>query len=573
MRTPLIRWMSAVLITLVSVPQMLPAEETEVPPAVEFTDEVNVTIANIDVYVRDREGNPVTGLGRDDFVLTMNGVRQEISHFAALTEEVIESRLEPGVPGAVPAPASEDFGDGREVSEVIRPTWVVLYIDNENLHPIDRTRVVRRVREFVAENLKPPVQMMVVAYQGSLKVIQDFTDDPRAVNQSLRSLSKYSGGWISRESARAELVNEMREVVSSDHGRDTETRGKKERMYQQIMGLAREEADSLSRSLVALRHTIETLSGLHGRKALIYVSNGLPMTPGLGLMHEYAAVFHDNTIMAARSRFDQQRQYRSLTSLASGQEVIIHTLSAEGLDVSFGGDASSAYGVDPTASQVGASNFLGSMRFMANQTGGIAIVNTNDPTEGLIKIRDDLFTFYSLGFRVGTTHEDRIHKIQVELPGVRGVDVRYRKRFVEKSLETRIQDRVMTALVIDLDDNPMNLRVTRGATAPATDERWTVPVEISVPYEELTMVPEGDDLVAHLVLYVGARSSDGRQSDVQRQIHEVRAPAAARDSWQDGRFTITAQFLMKEGSHQVVVGLLDSLPRQASYATVNLSVP
>jgi VWFA-related protein len=549
-----------------------PAQDETDSPTVTFTDDVNVTVANIDVYVRDGSGRPVAGLTRDDFVLTMNGTPQEITHFAALTEEVIASRLEPAVVG-VPTVRDEDLGDGREVFEVIRPTWVVIYIDNENLHPIDRTRVLRRVREFVTDNLKPPVQMMVVAYQGSLKVIQDFTDDPRAVNQSLRSLAEYSGGWISRESARAELVDEMREVVSSDYGRDSETKGKKERMYQQIMSLAREEADSLSRSLVALRHTIETLSGLDGRKAVIYVSNGLPMTPGLGLMHEYASVFKDNTIMAARGRFDQQRQYRSLTSLASGQEVTIHTLSAEGLDVSFGGDASSAYGVDPTASQVGASNFLGSMRYMAHQTGGIAIVNTNDPTEGLLKIRDDLFTYYSLGFRIGTTHEDTVHRIDVEIPGRRDLDVRYRKRFVEKSQETRIQDRVMTALVIDMNDNPMDVRMERGATAPATDERWTVPVQITVPYRELTMVPEGDDLVAHLVLYIGARSGDGRQSDVQRQIHEVRAPAAAQDQWKDGRFTITAQLLMTEGSHQVVVGLLDSLPRQASYATVNLSVP
>lgn len=545
-------------------------DENETDLDVTFADEVQVTVANIDVYVRDRQGRPVTGLDRDDFVLELNGREVAISHFAELTEEVITSVMEPALPVPVAEASSEE---SEALREVIRPTWVVLYIDNENLHPIDRTRVLRRVREFVTANLKPPVQMMVVSYQGSLKVIQDFTDDPRAVNQALRSIGTYSGGWVERENRRAEIIADMRDEAVSDYGLDEPTHGHEERMYNRVMGYAREETYALSQSLLALRHTVETLSGLDGRKALVYVSNGLPMSPGLGLMHEYAAVFHDNTIMSARGRYDQQDQYRSLTSLAAGQEVVIHTLGAEGLEVNIGGEASSAYGSDPTASQVGASNFLGSMRYLAHQTGGIAIVNTNDPTKGLMKVRDDLFSYYSLGIEVKTAFEDRIHRVDVSLPGVDGVDVRYRKRLVEKSLETRIQDQVMTALVLDIDDNPMAVQVERGAPLPAAEGRFMVPVEITVPYRELTMVTDGEDQVAHLVLIVGARSDDGRQSDLQRQRHEVRVPTELQDRWRHERFSISARFLMKEGRHRVVVGLLDTLPGAVSYATLNLTVP
>ena len=33
----------------------------------------------------------------------------------------------------------------------VQPVHVVLYIDNENLHPMERNRVLRRVRELAAE--------------------------------------------------------------------------------------------------------------------------------------------------------------------------------------------------------------------------------------------------------------------------------------------------------------------------------------------------------------------------------------------------------------------------------------
>ena len=54
----------------------------------------------------------------------------------------------------------------------IKPIWVVLYIDNENIKALDRNRVMRRVREFVIESLDEPVRMMVMSYQRSLKVLQ-----------------------------------------------------------------------------------------------------------------------------------------------------------------------------------------------------------------------------------------------------------------------------------------------------------------------------------------------------------------------------------------------------------------
>ncbi|RMF83133.1 MAG: hypothetical protein D6739_07645, partial [Nitrospirae bacterium] len=125
-----------------------------------------MTVVNVDVYVRDKKGNPVTGLTQDDFEVYQDGVKMPITNFAVYTEEVFRDRWEraagPGpAPTAVPEPEVE-----------IKPIWVVIYVDNENVRPLERNRVLRRVREWIQETLRPPMQAMVVAYEKRLKVIQ-----------------------------------------------------------------------------------------------------------------------------------------------------------------------------------------------------------------------------------------------------------------------------------------------------------------------------------------------------------------------------------------------------------------
>jgi hypothetical protein len=87
------------------------------------------------------------------------------------------------------------------------------------------------------------------------------------------------------------------------------------------------------------------------------------------------------------------------------------------------------------------------------------------------------------------------------------------------------------------------------------------------------MVPEGDHYVARLVLFVAARDSEGGQSEVVRQNHEVRVPADSIERVQQHRFKIDVSLLMREGSQRISVGLLDPLTRQSSYQTIQTRVP
>ena len=212
---------------------------------------------------------------------------------------------------------------------------------------------------------------------------------------------------------------------------------------------------------------------------------------------------------------------------------------------------------------------------MADRTGGQAIFNTNDIGPRLEYVNQDMFTYYSIGYPLHASGQDKVHRVKVKLrddPAFKDFRLRYRPRFVEKSLETRVQDRVVSSLVFEIDENPMGLEVEAGTPAAATSGRWLLPTHISFPISSVAMLPEGEDLVARLVLFIAARDTEGKQSDLVRQMHEVRVPASEYEEAQKTRYHIDAQLLMESGRYKVALALLDPVTRQVSYETLSTAV-
>ena len=189
-----------------------------------FVDEVEVTVVNVDVYVRDGKGRPVEGLDVDDFRIKQDGIEMPISNFLELTQEVIEhTYAEAEIEQALPVPAEEP----TVVEELeIRPVYMVIYIDNENL--------------------QRPVQMMVVSYQRSLKVLQPFTDSSRDVNDALRSVVKYAGGREERDNTRRKLIADIQEANQAySPGQDPQTRRGVEQRWNGRWAPARQSSSML----------------------------------------------------------------------------------------------------------------------------------------------------------------------------------------------------------------------------------------------------------------------------------------------------------------------------------------
>jgi VWFA-related protein len=530
-----------------------------------FKDEIEISVVNIIAFVTDKQGNHITDLTKEDFKVYQDGQERLLTNFQLYTEELFHNFLRPST---APRPDLEPTPEGVTPPPEPPASFMAIYIDHENLLPQDRNRVFRQMQAFVRSNCRPPVEMMVVSYDRSLKVIQPFTSDADQIRSALREMRTFTGGRTDRDSDRRDVIDSVERYKRESR----DPQGSRYRIQGMVDTFAREEEADLHFTLGALRQMINMISGLPGAKSILYISNGLPMVPGLDLYHVMAHTYKEPSLITEASRFAQYSQFDSLVAAANSHGVTLYAIGAGGVQAIGMGNAEYTTSQETMATHIGHDNYLNSLRFMADGTGGTAIVNTNDIRPGLERIEQDLYTYYSLGYTLRTSGHDMVHKIEVVIPEHPEYWVRYRRRFVEKSLENQVHDRVITSLMFPIDENPMKIQCHVGDPAPTGEDRWTVPFELSFPIPSVALMPEGDDYVGRVTLFLAVRDIKGKKSDMIRQEHEVRIPSASYDDALRKDFTISATLLMEEGDYRVAVAMLDRLTRQASYQTLSTAV-
>ena len=239
-----------------------PAKSENLKPigGLSFADEIELTVVNVLVHVTDKKGEAIAGLKAEDFRITQDSLPKPITNFQLYTDEIIRNRrLAAEAPGPKPTPSPDEVADVH-----VRPVYMIIYVDNENILPMDRNRVLRQIRPFVEENLFPPVRMMVISYQRSIEVVVPFTSDKSEVFNGLRSIMKDTGGRSTRESDRHDLLDKMRRYREDSKGSDADNY---HNVLAQVVHFAEEEANDLSFSIGALREIATTMSGLPGKKS------------------------------------------------------------------------------------------------------------------------------------------------------------------------------------------------------------------------------------------------------------------------------------------------------------------
>lgn len=569
--------LAAVCAASLVFPQHEDRDRAEVIGGLAFKDEVEVTVVNVDVSVCDQKGRPVIGLDREDFRILQDGQERVISHFAPYTEEVvadqaIASRLEKLDVPAGPAP--EPGEPSEPPPPELKPIYVVLYVDSENLRPFDRNRVLSQMRGFLGEIMHPHVQVMVVSYHRSLDIVVPFSSNASEVMAGLRGLYQVSAARPERDTQRTQILRDLQRLREKGAARSAGQASQEVWSIQaDIQSYADQTANDLEFALRAIREVTDSLAGVTGRKWLVYISNGLPMVPGWDLFHDFSQTYQAAASQTFMMKYDQSRWFESLGSAANAQGVSFLTIDASGLGSENRASAEYLQPVDPVTATIHLNNHQQTLQLLADTTGGRAILSANDITDGLEAFRENLFSYYSIGYSITATGGDRVHRIEVELPDHPDYKLSYRRSFVEKSAESEVQDEVISGLMYDLDNNPMRIEASTGAALPADKGRWMVPLEVRVPLESVALIPEGGEYVGKVFVFVGARDPQGRQSDLQRQEHEIRMPATDYASRRGTQVVIELKLLMEEGSHRIVTGVMDRITRQSSYHALSREVP
>src|SRR4029077_11333863 len=185
-------------------------------------------------------------------------------------------------------------------------------------------------------------------------------------------------------------------------------------------------------------------------------------------------------------------------------------------------------------------NMQSPLLLMAEQTGGMAAVNTNDWKKSLDELSKDFSNFYSIGYCANCSAVERPHSLEVRVKK-KGLTVRTRKGFLEKTIETRTSDAVLASLFYSRSDTPLGINVAIGSQKTYDDENFAVPVRIAVPIGKLGLVPVGDHYEATFFVYVVARDAAEKQSEmaVQRQVVTVQTKDLDKAQHKDWYYDFT----------------------------------
>jgi VWFA-related protein len=434
-----------------------------------FSTTTNVVIVNLTVL--DRSGKPVENLSKDDFEVYEDGKLQKLQavDFQRLSNKLLApAGAAPAVPAAAPGynPDTEKAALAtRLTSKYQDRRLMVLLFDFSSMQPAEQIRAKDAAAKFLTSQmtLSDSVSLMLVGSQ--LKTIQDFTSDRDLL---LATINKLRIGDSSENAATA------------DTGPDSED--------QSGQFVADETEFNIFNSdlkLAALEDAARTLSQYPEKKALVYISSGIQ-----------------------KNGVDNQSQLRATVNTAIRANVAFYPIDARGLSALVpGGDATQAGSIGTKAfsgagQRTQKENFNNQQETLATlalDTGGKALLDSNDLTDGIRQVQQDLSSYYVLSYVSANTAQDgRYRRIQVKLSS-RLADqkykLNYRQGYYGSTTFARMRDSEKEAQLSQalLSDNPVTdlpLAVEIDYFRVAKD-KYFVPISVKIPGSALAFRNKG----------------------------------------------------------------------------------
>jgi VWFA-related protein len=154
----------------------------------------------------------------------------------------------------------------------------------------------------------------------------------------------------------------------------------------------------------------------------------------------------------------------------------------------------------------------GSLKYLAQETGGKALLNSNRGL-ALAVARDDTRSFYWLGFSPAWQHDDKRHEIRLEARRS-GLTVRTRSGFLDLSRKAEVSMAVESALLLGSPPGALRMPLTVGEVVRSKQGELEIPVTLSLPVDLMTVVPDGKRFTARLELRFAASDASGDTADV-----------------------------------------------------------
>ena len=389
-----------------------------------------INYVRVDAFVTDDDGNPVFDLTADDFEVYEDEVLQTVDSF-----QVVQVDRTPELSGEPLTSVGVTRSDQQLAASRADIRVFVVFLDDYHVRDGNSIRARRMLVDFIENDL---ISTDLVGVMYPLMPVSDvrLTRDHEAVINAIR---RFEG---------VKYEYDVRNLYESRYN-----------MYPtEIVERVRNEV-----SLSALRGLMTMLGGLReGRKSVLLVSEGYTNYVPPQMRSQVADLRADPNVnpqvldpFAGDNPYEETMSFFEGSAMMSDLRRVYETASRFNASIySVDPRGLAAFEFDLDQPQVSYRTDQRTLRFtqdtlrvLAEETGGRAIVNQNDLRPGLQQMLDDASGYYLLGYNSSAAPTDgEFHEIEVRLKR-EGLRVRAREgywavtvRDVERSLVTRAHE-------------------------------------------------------------------------------------------------------------------------------------
>lgn len=435
----------------VSSAQQKPSSEQKEPDSKNQQDVVklSVTLVQVDAVVTDKSGKIVTDLKSEDFEIYEDGRPQQIRNFSFVSTQSAST----AAPAAAPKPTGNPatvVPPSRLRPEQVQRT-IALVVDDLNLSFTSIEPVRYNLRKFVDEQMQPGDLVAILRAGSGMGALQQFTSDKRLLYAAIDRVQWNTRGWarpgvFEAEGALppspAKSPRSSMTINGDKTGGDEEIDDFREQIFK--VGL-----------LGSLQYVVSGLRDLPGRKSVIIFSQGFQFSNK-----------STDRIFSPVSR---------LIDMANRASVVIYAIDPRGI-VPIMMDAQDIISV--TRAETAYQNrryqlfeSQGGLEYMAAETGGFMIANTNDLPGGIRRVMEDQKGYYLLGYVPSQAtfkslrEKPAYHKISIKVKRA-GLSVRSRNGFLgitdeeARPKQPSPLQRLSNALTSPFTASAINLRLT-----------------------------------------------------------------------------------------------------------------
>ena len=416
-----------------------------------------------------------------------------------------------------PLPATDVFTNSPDV--IARRLFAIV-VDDLNTSPRDTMRT-RAAAKTIVQAL-PDEDLVAVIFTAQQAGAQEFTSDKARLLENMNQFV-----------ARRPMFDDTENVPLSERDRqpvDPATRG--------------ERSQNLGRALKTLQNVAAWLAPIEGRrKAVLYITAGLPA--------DLAHAFTDSRSTSP--------DFQRLVTLAMQANVAIYPVDARGLTAPDDTDSSAA-----------------GLRALANDTGGIATINTNDIGRAVDVAVRDSSAYYMVGYsrpesKTGRAKDPRLRRVRVRVlrPGLT-----VRTRLLAANGRGPQERPITTSTLLAAPVSGGHIPVAvHAASFAATGGGARVLVTLEVGGDAIRFSERNGKPAASLQYRIVATEVSGRVVAGESKALEFNVSATRRDQIRDSRTRLVSSLLVPSGAYRIRAAVLDSSNGEYGMAAGDLDVP